>query len=168
MSTGIQDAANLGWKPAAVANGTAPDSLLDTYHAERHPLGEQLMRNTHAATMFYLSGPEMDPLRALVRELVTDGSAAGHFAGMVSGLGVRYDMGPGTAGPLGLRLNPDRELERADGTRVRVAELLRPARGVLIGADGSAAAPEPAAAWADRVDTFTGSWPRSPPRTVPC
>lgn len=94
MSTGIQDAANLGWKPAAVANGTAPDSLLDTYHAERHPLGEQLMRNTHAATMFYLSGPEMDPLRALVRELVTDGSAAGHFAGMVSGLGVRYDMDP--------------------------------------------------------------------------
>jgi 2-polyprenyl-6-methoxyphenol hydroxylase-like FAD-dependent oxidoreductase len=164
VSTGIQDAANLGWKLAAVANGTAPESLLDTYHVERHPLGEQLMRNTHAATMLYLSGAEMDPLRALMRELVTDEGAAGHLAGMVSGLGVRYDMGADATdnavdtGALGLRLDPARELERADGTRVRAAELLYPGRGVLVVADGSTTVPDAAGAWADRVDVVTGRW----------
>ncbi|MFI7386573.1 FAD-dependent monooxygenase [Streptomyces sp. NPDC049813] len=160
VSTGLQDAANLGWKLAAVARGTAPESLLDTYHAERHPLGEQLMRNTHAATMLYLSGAEADPLRALMRELVTDEGAAGHLAGMVSGLGVRYDLGESGGGPLGLRLDPERELERPDGTRVRIAELLHAGRGLLVLADGADGAPDAGAAdgWADRVDVVTGRW----------
>jgi 2-polyprenyl-6-methoxyphenol hydroxylase-like FAD-dependent oxidoreductase len=165
LSTGLQDAANLGWKLAAVTTAAAPDSLLDTYHSERHPLGRRLMRNTHAATTLYLSGADLDPLRTLMRELMAGKEAAGHFAGMVSGLGVRYDMEDDTepdatrsaAHPLlGLRLAPGRELERPDGSRTRVADLLRPGRGVLIDTGTPAAAA--AAAWADRVDTVTGHW----------
>jgi 2-polyprenyl-6-methoxyphenol hydroxylase-like FAD-dependent oxidoreductase len=158
ISTGIQDAVNLGWKLAAVTTGSAPEALLDTYHAERHPIGEQLLRNTKAATLLYLSGEAMDPLRTVMRELVTHQSAAGHFAGMVSGLGVRYDMGPGEHPQLGARLSPDLELRRSDGTRTRVAELLHAGHGVLIAADGSGEAAGTAAAWSDRVDVVTGGW----------
>jgi hypothetical protein len=141
-----------------VVDGWAPDGLLDTYHAERHPLGQQLLRNTRAASLLYLTGEEMEPLRSVLRELVTYRDAAGHFAGMVSGLGVRYDVGPGEHPLLGRRLSPDRELERSDGRRTRVAELLRPARGVLISTGGSAEAEHLAAGWSDRVDVVAGSW----------
>ena len=158
LSTGIQDAVNLGWKLAAVTTGAASETLLDTYHLERHPLGEQLLRNSHAATKLYLSGEELEPLRAVMRELMDDPSAAGHFAGMVSGLGVRYDMGEGAHPLLGLRLSPDRELVKADGTRTRVAELLHPGRGVLITTGAFDEAGRLAAAWSDRVDVVSGSW----------
>lgn len=167
LSTGIQDAANLGWKLAAVATGRAPETLLDTYHAERHPLGEQLLRNTHAATALYLSDEEMDPLRAVLRELMEDKNAAEHFAGMVSGLGVRYDTCPGDHPLLGRRLSPDHALDLPDGNRARVAQLLRPGRGVLIvtedpggteAPDGTDGPRHRAAAWSDRVDIVTGTW----------
>jgi hypothetical protein len=158
LSTGIQDAVNLGWKLAAVAAGRAPDSLLDTYHTERHPLGQQLLRNTHAATTLYLSSEEMDPLRGVLRELMNGKDAAGHFAGMVSGLGVRYDTCQGDHPQLGRRLAPDHGLDLPDGRRTRVAELLRPARGVLIVTDGSDESQRLAAAWSDRLDVVTGTW----------
>ena len=156
LSTGIQEAANLGWKLAAVATGRAPEGLLDTYHSERHPLGEQLLRNTLAASMLYLSGEEMEPLRNVLRELVTYEDAAGHLAGMVSGLGVRYDMGPGEHPLLGRRLPPDLVLEPRDGERVRVAELLRTGRGLFVGTGGGD--PRRLAGWADRVDVVIGDW----------
>ncbi len=161
LATGIQDAVNLGWKLAAVATGSAPDSLLDTYHAERHPYGEQLLRNTHAGSLLYLSDEGIDPLRAVMRELMDDKDVAAHFAGMISGLGVRYDVGAGEHPLLGRRLFPDRELVRADGTRTRVAELLHAGRAVLITTGSSEAASEAqriAAAWSDRVDVVSGSW----------
>jgi 2-polyprenyl-6-methoxyphenol hydroxylase-like FAD-dependent oxidoreductase len=155
LSTGIQDAVNLGWKLAAAVGGRAPDGLLDTYHLERHPLGQQLLRNTQAASLLYLTGDEMEPLRSVMRELVAYKDAAGHFAGMVSGLGVRYDMHAGGEHPLlGRRMPPDRELELPDGGRTDIAELLHPARGVFISTDGSGVA----AGWSDRVDFVTGSW----------
>ncbi|WP_412079676.1 FAD-dependent monooxygenase (plasmid) [Streptomyces xanthophaeus] len=158
LATGIQDAVNLGWKLAAVVTGSAPESLLDTYHAERYPLGEQLLRNTHAGSMLYLSDEGIDPLRAVMRELMDDKNVAAHFAGMISGLGVRYDMGSGDHPLLGRRLAPHRELELPDGTRTRVAELLRAGRAVLITTDGSDAAARTAAAWSDRLDVVSGSW----------
>jgi 2-polyprenyl-6-methoxyphenol hydroxylase-like FAD-dependent oxidoreductase len=167
VSTGIQDAVNLGWKLAAVTTGPAPQTLLDTYHTERHPIGEQLLRNTKAATLLYLSGETMDPLRTVMRELVTHTSAAGHFAGMVSGLGVRYDVGPGRHPQLGARLSPGLALRRPDGTRTRVAELLHPGHGVLITTDGSGQAAGTAAAWPDRVNVITGSWEPAPDTTPP-
>jgi 2-polyprenyl-6-methoxyphenol hydroxylase-like FAD-dependent oxidoreductase len=157
LSTGIQDAVNLGWKLAAELRGHAPPGLLDTYHAERHPLGQQLLRNTHAASMLYLTGEEMEPVRDVMRELVTYPSAAAHLAGMVSGLSVRYEMGGGAHPLLGLRLPPDRELDLPGGRRVRVAELLRPARGLFIGAGSSPGAGQ-LACWPASVEVITGNW----------
>jgi 2-polyprenyl-6-methoxyphenol hydroxylase-like FAD-dependent oxidoreductase len=158
LSAGLQDAVNLGWKLAATINGWAPGGLLDSYHAERHPLGQQLMRNVQAASMLYLSGDEMEPLRSVMRELVAYRDAAAHLAGMVSGLGIRYDVGSGEHPLLGLRMSPDRELDLAGGSRTRVAELLYPGRGVFITTGGRGEAARLAAGWADRVDIVTGSW----------
>jgi 2-polyprenyl-6-methoxyphenol hydroxylase-like FAD-dependent oxidoreductase len=158
LSAGLQDAVNLGWKLAATINGWAPDGLLDTYHAERHPIGQQLLRNAQAASMLYLGDADMDPIRSVMGELVAYKDAAGHLAGMVSGLGIRYDVGPGEHPLLGLRMPPDRELIRPGGRRTTVAELLRAARGVLITTGGSGEAGPLAAGWADRVEVITGTW----------
>jgi len=158
VSVGLQDAVNLGWKLAAVLTGRAPESLLDTYHAERHPVGEELMRDVHSMSMLYLSGEEMEPLRAVVRELVQLPEAARRLAGRVSGLHLTYDMGPGEHPLLGMRLAPHRALERADGSRTKVAELLHPARGVLIVTDGDGGPAGLAARWAGSVDVVTGTW----------
>ncbi|THA70050.1 monooxygenase [Streptomyces sp. A0958] len=161
MSVGVQDAANLGWKLAAAVNGWAPEGLLDTYQSERHPVGELLMRNTRAQTKLYLSGEEMEPLRAVMQELVQDAAVARHLAGQVSGLDIRYDMGAGTHPRLGLRLRPDTPLKLADGTPATVRDLLEPARGVLFVTPAAADAGtllDTAAHWADRVDAVTGDW----------
>ncbi|MEU6406788.1 FAD-dependent monooxygenase [Streptomyces sp. NPDC046985] len=158
VSVGLQDAVNLGWKLAAVLGDRAPESLLDTYHAERRPVGEQLMRDVHSMSLLYLSGEEMEPLRAVVRELVALPEAARRLAGRVSGLHIKYDVGPGEHPWLGLRLAPHRAVERADGARTKVAELLHAARGVLIVTDADDGPARLAARWADRVDVVAGAW----------
>ncbi|AKH85805.1 monooxygenase [Streptomyces sp. CNQ-509] len=158
MSVGVQDAANLGWKLAAAVNGWAPEGLLDTFESERHPVGRDLMRNTRAQTQLYLTDDTMEPLRAVMRELVELPGVARHLAGMVSGVDIRYDSGPGDHPLLGLRMPPDVALLLPDGTRRRIADLLRTARGVLVLTDRSALPRDVAAAWSDRVDTVTGSW----------
>ncbi|MFE9258769.1 FAD-dependent monooxygenase [Streptomyces sp. NPDC006879] len=157
VSVGIQDAVNLGWKLASVLRGWAPQSLLDTYHSERHPIGELLIRNTLAQSLLYLSGEEMEPLRGVMGELVRIPEAARHLAGLVSGLDIRYPVGEDGHPLLGLRLQPDRELERADGTRSSVAELLHAGRGVLVVAEPAVDVAS-ATGWADRVDVHTGAW----------
>jgi 2-polyprenyl-6-methoxyphenol hydroxylase-like FAD-dependent oxidoreductase len=162
MSVGVQDAANLGWKLAATVNGWAPEGLLDTYQDERHPLGRMLMRNTRAQTRLYLSGEEMEPLREVMRDLVQIPEVARHLAGIVSGLDIRYDTGGTGSHPLlGLRLSPDLVLQRADGTAVRIAELLHPARPVLVLTGDTVSdtdVRQTADRWSDRVDTVTGTW----------
>jgi 2-polyprenyl-6-methoxyphenol hydroxylase-like FAD-dependent oxidoreductase len=158
LSTGIQDAVNLGWKLAAAVSGWAPAGLLATYHLERHPLGQQLLRNTHAASTLYLSGAELDPLRSVLGELMAYPDAAGHLAGQVSGLGVRYDMGPGDHPLLGLRMPPSRELALAGGGRATVASLLRQGRGVLITTGDPVPSGHLVDGWADRVDAVAGRW----------
>ena len=161
MSVGVQDAANLGWKLAAAIGGWAPPGLLDTFHAERHPVGQQLMRNTRAQTKLYLSGEEMEPLRAVMQELVADPGVARHLAGQVSGLDIRYDMGEGHHPRLGLRLRPDLSLKLADGSPTTVAGLLHPARGLLIltsAAPDAGRLREIAAPWASRLDVVAGDF----------
>lgn len=157
LSVGIQDAANLGWKLAATINGWAPDGLLDTYHDERHPVGARVLRNTHAQGMLYLSGEEIEPLRVVMSELIAIPAVGRHLSGMVSGLDIRYDVGSSGHSLLGARM-PDRELERLDGSRVRVADMLHGARGVLISANHSHEVSRLAAGWSDRVDVVTASW----------
>ncbi|WP_215453200.1 FAD-dependent monooxygenase [Streptomyces sp. ATCC 21386] len=161
MSVGVQDAANLGFKLAAVINGRAPEELLDTYHTERHPVGRLLMRNTRAQTKLYLSGEDMQPLRAVMQELVADPDVARHLAGQVSGLDIRYDMGAGSHPRLGQRLRPDLPLKHADGNPGRVADLLHTARGVLLitsAAHDAETLRTTAAPWAGRVDVVTADF----------
>ncbi|MFE9627186.1 FAD-dependent monooxygenase [Streptomyces sp. NPDC006527] len=156
LSVGVQDAFNLGWKLAATVKGRAPEGLLDTYHAERHPVGARVLRNTLAQGTLNLTGRSVEPLRTVMAELIAIPAVARHLSGMVSGFDIRYDLGgPDPDGPahplLGTRM-ADRELELADGGHDRIARLLHPARGVLITADASDATSRTAAGWSDRVD----------------
>ncbi|MFE9258770.1 FAD-dependent monooxygenase [Streptomyces sp. NPDC006879] len=158
LSVGVQDAVNLGWKLAATINGWAPEGLLDTYESERHPVGERLMRNTRAQTQLYLTGEEMEPLRAVMREIVLLPEAARHLAGIVSGLDIRYEVGAGEHRLLGGRLLPDLEFERQDGGRSTVAELMHSGRGILFDVGDTGDAEKVAGGWVDRIDIVRGDW----------
>lgn len=155
MNTSIQDAVNLGWKLAAVVRGQAPESLLDTYHSERHPVGRRLLMNTQAQGLLFLSGPEMQPLRDVMTELIRYQDVGRHFAGMVSGLEIRYDVAPGSHSLLGRRM-PDVRLT-GDGLPSSSTEALRPARGVLLDLSNNAELRRCAQGWTDRVDVVTAA-----------
>jgi oxygenase len=101
LNLGLQDAANLGWKLAATVRGR---SLVDSYHDERHPVGERVLGNITAQALLLLGEHGVDPLRAVLTELLADEQARAHVAGMISGLDVRYDVGPGDHPLLGARL----------------------------------------------------------------
>lgn len=153
LSTGVQDAANLGWKLAAVVTGRAPDGLLDTYHRERHPVGARLLMNTRVQGALFLGGPESDPMRALFGELLRLDGVRRHLAGVVSHLDIRYDLGDGDHALLGRRL-PPRKFVGASG-ETTTAELLREARGVYLDLADDAGARDTARPWRKRVDTVT-------------
>ncbi|MBD0707906.1 MULTISPECIES: FAD-dependent monooxygenase [unclassified Streptomyces] len=161
LSTGVQDAVNLGWKLAATIRGHAPEGLLDTYHEERHAVGGRLLSNTRAQGTVFLGGPESQPFRDLFAELIEYDEVKRHLAGSVSHLDVRYGPGAGAAGPwltehrlTGRRL-PPRELETPAGP-VRTPELLHSAQGLLLDLTGDAVLRATADRWKDRVDTVTG------------
>ncbi|MFD8309159.1 FAD-dependent monooxygenase [Streptomyces sp. NPDC059690] len=156
LSAGLQDAVNLGWKLAATVQGRAPKGLLDTYHGERHPVGEQLIRNARAAAKLYLGDEAMDPVREVVGELLAHKDAAEQTAGIVSGLGIRYDLAEGDHPLLGRRMPPDTALTLADTSRTRVGELLRTGRGLLLTTDETTA--QAADGHSDRVHTVTATW----------
>jgi len=153
MNVGIQDAVNLGWKLAAVVAGTATPDLLDTYHTERHPVGVRLLVNTQAQGLLYLSGSEMQPLRDVLSELVQYETVSRHLAGMVSGLDIRYDVGPGSHPLLGRRLAQE-ELVTGAGPTSTMA-VLRGGRGVLLDLADDRQLRATARGWADRVDVVT-------------
>ncbi|QSB15921.1 FAD-dependent monooxygenase [Natronosporangium hydrolyticum] len=153
LSTGVLDAANLGWKLAATVAGWAPANLLDTYHDERHPAGARLLMNTRAQGMIFLGGEEADPLRELLTELLEDDDNKRYLAGLVSGLDIRYDVGPGDHPLLGRRI-PPRRLRTADG-ETDTARLLHSGRGVLLDLADDVGARAIAAPWADRVTVAT-------------
>lgn len=156
LSTGVQDAANLGWKLAAVVRGTAPDGLLDTYHGERHPVGQRLLMNTRAQGTVFLGGEESDPLRELFTELLAYDDVKRHLAGVVSGLDIRYDLAGGADDPLvGARL-AHRALTTAAG-ETSTTRLLHAGQGVLLDLADDPAVRDAAAAWKDRVVTVTGT-----------
>ena len=146
LNTGVQDAVNLGWKLAQVVNGTSPDSLLDTYHAERHPVAARVLRNTMAQTALLRPDERIDALRDTMSELLSMDEPRKRFAAMMSGLDVHYDLGEGH--PLLGRRMPDLDLVTANGP-LRVFTLLHDARPVLLNLG------EPGGfditSWADRV-----------------
>ncbi|HEV2235617.1 MAG TPA: FAD-dependent monooxygenase [Ktedonobacterales bacterium] len=157
LNLGVQDAVNLGWKLAQVVKGTSPDGLLDTYHAERHPVGARVLRSTMAQTALLRPDDHTDALRDIVSELLRLGEPRQWLGGMMSGLDIHYDLGEGH--PLLGRRMPDLDLVTVGGAR-RVFTLLHAARPVLLslGAPGG----YDITPWADRVQvvdaTFGGAW----------
>ncbi len=129
LNTGIQDAVNLGWKLAQVVNGTSPERLLDTYHAERHPVGARVLRTTMALVALRRPDERTKALGETVAELLESAEPRTRFAAMMSGLDIHYDLGDGH--PLLGRRMPDLDLVTADGPR-RVFALLHEARPVVL------------------------------------
>jgi 3-(3-hydroxy-phenyl)propionate hydroxylase len=157
LNIGVQDAVNLGWKLAQVIKGTSPEDLLDTYHAERHPVGARVLRNTMAQTALTRGDARMDALRDTMSELLSMDEPRRRIAAMISGLDIHYDLGDGH--PLLGRRMPDLDLVTADGP-LRVFTLLHRARPVLLNLG------EPGrfdiTPWADRVRLvdaeYAGRW----------
>jgi bifunctional hydroxylase/dehydrase len=154
MNTSIQDAVNLGWKFAAVLRGGAPETLLDTYHSERHPVGRRLLMNTQAQQLLFLSGSEVQPLRDVMAELIAYDDVSRHLAAMVSGLEISYPVDDGDNPLLGRRM-PNVDLA-AHSRYATVAQALHGGRGVLFDLADSAPLRHRAAGWTDRVDIVTG------------
>ncbi len=156
MGLGIQDAVNLGWKLAEVVRGTAPDTLLDTYNAERHPVAASMLRYTMASVALSRSDERSKALSGIVRELADMAEPRLVTAGRMSGLDIRYDLGDGH--PLLGRRMPDLEVATDTG-QLRVFTLLHGVKPVLLnfGVDGIEAG-----GWNDRVPTvnarYEGDW----------
>ena len=129
LNTGVQDAVNLGWKLAQVVNKTSTESLLDTYHAERHPVGARVLHNTMAQVALAGADPRHQALRDTMAELLGMDEPRKRIAAMLSGLDVHYDLGEGH--PLLGRRMPDLDLDTADGP-TRVFTLLHDARPLLL------------------------------------
>ena len=157
LNTGVQDAVNLGWKLAQVVKNTSPQSLLDSYHSERHPVGARVLHNTMAQVALAGADPRQRALQDTVAELLGMDEPRKHIAAMLSGLDIHYDLGQGH--PLLGRRMPDLELQTADGP-TQVFHLLHDARPLLVNfgkPGGFDIAP-----WADRVRLldarYDGEW----------
>jgi 2-polyprenyl-6-methoxyphenol hydroxylase-like FAD-dependent oxidoreductase len=146
LNIGVQDAVNLGWKLAQVIRGTSPESLLDTYEAERHPVAARVLQNTMAATALLRSDARLDALRDILSDLLSMDEPRRRLAGVISGLDIRYDLGDGH--PLVGRRMPDLDLVTTDGP-LRVFTLLHDARPVLL--DFGEPGGLDIAPWAERV-----------------
>ncbi|WP_241523388.1 FAD-dependent monooxygenase [Mycobacterium sp. IEC1808] len=157
LNTGMQDAVNLGWKLAQVVNGAAPESLLDTYHTERHPVAARVLRNAMAQMALLRSDDRTKALREVTSDLLGMAEPRQRFAAMMSGLDIHYNLGEGH--PLLGRRMPDLDLVTADGT-VRVFALLHNARPVLLNLGEPGAVD--IAGWEDRVALvdakYVGAW----------
>lgn len=126
MNAGLGDAMNLGWKLAATIKGWAPAELLDSYTAERHPVGEWVLNWTRAQVAIIRPDPHARAIAAVVRDLIATKDGTNYFVEKVSGVSMHYDLGEGH--PLDGWSAPDFELE--DGERLGV--LLQDGRGVLL------------------------------------
>ncbi len=157
LNLGVQDAVNLGWKLAQVVRGTSSESLLDTYHAERHPVAATVLRNTMAQVALLRTDDRTNALREIASELLAMDEPRKRIAAMMSGLDIHYDLGEGH--PLLGRRMPDLELVIVDGRR-RVFTLLHGARPVLLNFGGPGSID--ITPWADRVSLidagYDGAW----------
>ena len=165
LNTGVQDAVNLGWKLAQVVKRISPESLLDTYHAERHPVGARVLQNTMAQVALSRIDERSKALRDTVLELLSMPEPRRHIAAMISGLDIHYDLGASDSDethPLLGRRMPDLDLITLDGP-LRVFTMLHNARPVLINFGGpSELRTFDITPWADRVQLvdakYDGTW----------
>jgi 3-(3-hydroxy-phenyl)propionate hydroxylase len=157
LNIGVQDAVNLGWKLAQVVKRISPESLLDTYHAERHPIAARVLQNTMAQVALRRPDDRTKALGDTVSELLSLDEPRRRLVAEMSGLGIHYDLGEGH--PLLGRRMPDLDLVIPNG-QLRVFTLLHDARPVLLNfgePGGFDIAP-----WADRVRSidaeYAGIW----------
>src|SRR5712691_8026823 len=129
LNIGVQDAVNLGWKLAQVVSGTSPESLLDTYQAERHPIAARVLKNTLAQTALGRGDERTKALHERMSEMLKMDEPRKRYAAMMSGLDVHYDLGAGH--PLLGRRMPDLDVITESDPR-RVFSLLHQARPVLL------------------------------------
>lgn len=159
LNMGVQDAVNLGWKLAQVVRGRSPESLLDSYQAERHPIAARVLRTTMAQTAANRGDERMQALRETLTDLFSMDEPRRRYAGLMSGLDIRYDLGAGH--PLLGRRMPDLDLVTESGPR-RVFTLLHQARPVLLNLGEPGALDIAWSAWADRVQRvdarYAGAW----------
>ncbi|MDQ3935875.1 MAG: FAD-dependent monooxygenase [Actinomycetota bacterium] len=157
LNTGVQDAVNLGWKLAQVVKRTSPESLLDTYHAERHPVAARVLRNTMAQVALLRVDARLEAVRDTVSELLSMDEPRKRFAAMMSGLDIHYDLGEGH--PLLGRRMPDLDLVTMGGP-LRLFTLLHDARPVLL--DLGEPGGFDITPWTDRVQRvdaeYAGPW----------
>ncbi len=157
LNTGVQDAVNLGWKLAQVINGVSPESLLDTYHAERYPVAARVLHNTMAQVALMNPDDRHKALGDIMRDLLGMDEPRKRIAGMLTALDVHYDLGEGH--PLLGRRMPDLDVQTGDGP-TRVFALLHEARPVLLNLGGSGGVD--IGPWADRVRLidadYAGAW----------
>ncbi|MFG2666883.1 FAD-dependent monooxygenase [Streptomyces sp. NPDC048387] len=164
LNMGVQDAVNLGWKLGAVVGGRAPESLLDSYHAERHPVGERVLHNTRAQAALARPGAATDALREVFGSLMVFDDVNRVLRHMLTALDVRYPAGGDH--PMEGRRVFDADL-KTDGGVVGVYSLLHAARPVLLDLCGSPALATAVQGWTDRVDLVAarsedGFWPVPP------
>jgi 2-polyprenyl-6-methoxyphenol hydroxylase-like FAD-dependent oxidoreductase len=150
LNTGIQDAVNLGWKLGHVVTGTSGPQLLDTYHAERHPVGARVLHTTMAQTALNSPGARTDALRDIMTDILAMDEPRARIAALMSGLDIRYDLGDES--PLVGRRAPDLDLDTAEDGRTRLFTLLHQGHGILLTSGLSPAADM--TPWADRVRTI--------------
>ncbi|MBS1679430.1 MAG: FAD-dependent monooxygenase [Actinobacteria bacterium] len=157
IPNGMEDAVNLGWKLGQVIKGVAPESLLDTYQAERHPAAARSLGYTMAQNALTRVDPRTEALRDTLGEVTVLDEPRRHLGALISGLGVRYDLGDGH--PLLGRRMPDLDLVTADGPAT-VYALMHRARPLLLNLGGAGGAGP--TGWADRVElveaTCEGPW----------
>ncbi len=158
LNLGIQDAVNLGWKLAATLQGWAPAGLLDTYQAERRPQAQKILKATdHATRMATHRSPVVSGLRRVVLSGLLGRRRINRFAGeAISGLRAGYaGRGrPAALGGSGLRPGqrvPDLAVERTEGAPVRLYELMRDGRFLLLDLAGDGVASEVCEGWGSRV-----------------
>jgi flavin-dependent dehydrogenase len=157
LNLGVQDAVNLGWKLARVVRGVSPESLLDTYQAERHPVAADALRTTMALTALTRADARIEALRDVVADLLSADEPRTRLAAKTAALDIRYDLGEGH--PLLGRRMPDLDVVTTDGP-ARVFSLLHDARAVLLNLAEPGALD--AASGADRVRLvdagYDGAW----------
>ncbi|MFG1687307.1 FAD-dependent monooxygenase [Nonomuraea sp. NPDC049269] len=152
LNLGLMDAVNLGWKLAATVAGRAPEGLLDTYTAERHPVGAAVLHNTRAQSALLRPGAHAAAMRDIVSDLLDLPEANRYFGRLLNGLGTRYDLPYPATHPLAGRPCPDLRLTLSSGETRTLADLAASGRPLLVHAPSQPEVAEAAAAWQGSLD----------------
>jgi hypothetical protein len=163
MQTGLQDAGNLGWKLAAHIHGWAPRDLLDTYHAERYPVGQRLMTFTRAQEALARPGEHVSALRELFGRFLMQEQTFRAIAEEITDVDICYPMGPdiGDHHPLLGRWTPNLALHTEHGPTC-VADLRSSGNGLLLNLAERRALKDIVTKWADRVEAVSARCDQGP------